>query len=264
MEHSERPVNPQAPRARTSVPAPAETGGQPTRPAAGAAAGTAGRRTASRRAPLSPSRRRPAPGKPRHAHAPAPATRHSPRRPRNVPFPAPAFGQPTANWAKRTPLAACSTPDNQPSAPSWSAGARSVAWEGTRLTTRAPTSSTGTGRNARPEPGNRPLVGIQDTAALVVPAPCPDALRRRIFIAGTAPLRWRLRRRRRWPSPRGPAADGAPCCWSRIGTCWSCAPSPCRPMPRRDIWAEFGFTMTIAAAPRALRRKADTTCAAIT
>ncbi|MEO5779184.1 MAG: hypothetical protein ABIO34_00740 [Arthrobacter oryzae] len=115
---------------------------------------------------------------------PAPAARSSVAAP-NRAFPAPGFGDlrqldgahPVARLnARQSAIGSLLV-----------TGVRAVAWEGEDFTTGAHHSHGHTAGAAVRTPGNRPLVGIQDSAG-VVSLRHVQLLRRALFIAGETPL----------------------------------------------------------------------------
>ena len=136
------------------------------------------------------------------------------------------------------------------------AGARSVAWEDQQLHHGRPPRRRAQRRNAVITPGNRPLVGIQDSAG-VVSLRHVRLLRRALFIAGETPLTVGV-------------FDGAAAAVARPERCRACGPfcmssrigavlelrAEFVPADASDaaMWAMFGFTMTIPLDQRVLPR----------
>ncbi len=202
---------------------------------------------ASRSAPPAQSSGTPAaPGRPGQASGPrtAPAVRV---------FPAPAFGD-VRQLGEANPVVRL---DARQSAIGslLVAGARSVAWEDRDFTTGAHDADGQTAGTTVSTPGNRPLVGIQDSSG-VVSLRHVRLLRRALFIAGEAPLTIGVfDGAAAAVAPRNDAGLRTVLYVSRIGAVLELR-AEFVPADASDaaVWAIFGFTMTIPLDQRVLRR----------
>lgn len=168
-------------------------------------------------------------------------------------FPAPAFGE-VRQLGAANPLVRLNARQSAIGS-LLVTGARSVAWEDRDLITGARHADGHVAGTPVSTPGNRPLVGIEDSAG-VVSLRHVGLLRRALFIAGEAPLTIGIF--------DGAAAALAPrdeeglrsvLFVARIGAVLELrAESVPADASDAAIWAMFGFTMTIPLDHRVLRR----------
>jgi hypothetical protein len=134
-------------------------------------------------------------------------------------------------------------------------GARSVAWEDRHLTTGAHHADGHLAGTPVSTPGNRPLVGIQDSSG-VVSLRHVRLLRRALFIAGEAPLTIGVfDGAAAAVAPRDEGGLRSVLYVSRFGAVLELRAESV-PLDASDatVWAIFGFTMTIPLDQRVLRR----------
>jgi hypothetical protein len=168
-------------------------------------------------------------------------------------FPAPAFGD-LRQLGEANPLVRL---DARQSAIGslLVAGARSVAWEDRHFTTGAHHADGHTAGTPVSTPGNRPLVGIQDSSG-VVSLRHVRLLRRALFIAGEVPLTIGVfDGAAAAVAPRNDGGLRTVLYASRIGAILELR-AEFVPADASDaaVWAMFGFTMTIPLDQRVLRR----------
>jgi hypothetical protein len=134
------------------------------------------------------------------------------------------------------------------------AGARSAAWEDRNFTTGAHHTDGHFAGTPVSTPGNRPLVGIQDSAG-VVSLRHVRLLRRALFIAGEGPLTVGVfDGAAAAVAPRDEGGLRSVLYVARIGAVLELrAESVPADASDATIWALFGFTMTIPLDHRVLR-----------
>lgn len=188
-----------------------------------------------------------APG-PRHAPVPGPAVKAPPRV-----FPAPALGE-VRQLGAGNPLVRLNARQSAIGS-LLVTGARSVAWEDKDLITGARHADGHVAGTPVNTPGNRPLVGIEDSAG-VVSLRHVGLLRRALFIAGEAPLTIGVFDGAAAAlAARDEAGQRSVLYAARIGAVLELrAESVPADASDAAIWAMFGFTMTIPLDHRALRR----------